>query len=145
MIKVTNRFLEEVVTAPMQSWYSEHRFPFKFMYWVGRAVDKAKSEFKHFNDARMEIIKEHAELDGKGRPKTDETRNAIVWKDQENEKEAMQEINELRDQEIELPINSINVDLDDPKFGDVSFAEMSILSPLIVAEEKSNAKHPDVK
>lgn len=113
-IILTNGEIEMLMFNPAFSQAIKKQFPFKTSYWLGRSLDKIKQLVKPFQEKVDEVLekyavkekdKETAENKPKRRPD-----GQVVWG--ENEKVAGEALKELREIEVDLGIQKIELDLD---------------------------------
>lgn len=100
MIKIKLEEIREIVPG-IGSILMDH-LPIKASYWISKLAKKMDKEFKHFEEARMILIKKYGEVDEKGELVIKD--NQYIFKDRES---FDKEFTELRATEIEIDFNPI--------------------------------------
>jgi hypothetical protein len=81
------------------SQFKEEKLPTFVSYQLAKITKKITDEFKHYNDARMEAVKQYATKDEKGEPAIKD--NEYVFSDDESKKKFFDELAVLGEQEFE--------------------------------------------
>jgi hypothetical protein len=76
--------------------------PARNSYWVGKAITKLDAHLKAYEITRTKTLKKFTELDEAGEIKTDEKTKGVIFKTPEDEKTFKKELEELRNEEIEV-------------------------------------------
>jgi ABC-type sugar transport system ATPase subunit len=127
-IIVTHAQIEAILSSQSMVSTIRKALPIKQAYWLARSLDKMRQVYKIYKESQQEIIQEHAQLDDAKKPVADE-KGLIKWKP-EHEAAAGEALKELGDIEVDLGINRIELNIDDPG-QQFSIEDMLLLLPLI--------------
>jgi len=113
-ITITNGRLEFMMSSPRFSEAVKKIFPFKISYWIGRAVDRMDQLIRDFQKSVDQVIEQYAEKEkdketGEEKPKR-RPDGQVIWG--KNGKLAADALSELREIEVDLGIDLIEIDLD---------------------------------
>lgn len=77
--------------------------PAKAAWWLARIFKAAQKQEKQYNETRLTALKKYAELTADGNPETDD-RKQVVFKNDSDKESFLKEIEELLDEEVEVPV-----------------------------------------
>lgn len=117
MVKVELERLREI-TMGLGTIIGDH-LPIKASYWISKLTRKIETEFKHFEEARLVLVKKYGDVDEKGELVIKD--NQYVFKDRVS---FDKEFAELRATEIEIDFNPIPLSM----FGDCNVTPASLLA-----------------
>ena len=111
-IKMTNRKIEEIMFNPGTAEAIKQEFPGKNSYWIARAFDRVEQLYKPYQKEVQKVVEQYAQKETiNGKEKVMRWPNKKpVWGD--NEEVAEAEIEVLKDIEVDLGIDLIDLDLD---------------------------------
>jgi hypothetical protein len=127
-IMVSHAQIEAILSSTSMVSTIRKALPIKQAYWLARSLDKMRQVYKIYKESQQEIIQEHAQLDDAKKPVADE-KGLVKWKP-EHEAAAGEALKELGDIEVDLGINRIELNIDDPG-QQFSIEDMLLLLPLI--------------
>lgn len=103
-MEITNRELLNKVQV--LSVLSNKQLPVKVSYALAKNINSINKELKIYEEEKLKIAKECSLKDESGNPKIDNNQYVLI----EDKKEVFSEqVNELLDIEIDLPIRQVNV------------------------------------
>lgn len=109
-------------------WLSSARLPAKVSYWLGRVLAAMHEAEKTANSARLSVFKEHGkEVKEEGK----EGAWTLEGCDEVTMERATQELKELAEEPLELPISEKIVL---PEHFEITAVQMQIVEPIITVE-----------
>jgi hypothetical protein len=127
-ILVSHAQIEAILSSQSMVSTIRKALPIKQAYWLARSLDKMRQVYKIYKESQQDIIQEHAQLDDAKKPIADD-KGLVKWKP-EHEAAAGEALKELGDIEVDLGINRIELNIDDPG-QQFSIEDMLLLLPLI--------------
>ncbi len=125
-----NSFLNDQPGSPLQT-LKKKEFPVKTAYWIARGLDKLTSEANAYNQERLKLLNKHSKKDKDGKPQTFSGGRAQI----EDMAAWEKDFTELQDIEIEVEL--VKIDIDDPaNTASFTMEEMEVLMPLLNIEEE---------
>ena len=124
-MKVSNGYMERVLTSESTKAILARPLPIKVSYWLAKAMEKMEQEVRVYLQKKQEIIDTYAEK-ADGETKTTPDGGVVFGL---NTEKAISEFAELQKIEVELGIDKIKIDLE--KMPDLSVQEISLIMPLL--------------
>lgn len=139
---MTKKLKLSVIVNPDFAWAISNiinaQVPAKAAYWLSKLFKKVQSHEKLYQKTRHEAMKKYTEMDGQNPDGTEKIKlnekNEAVFKSPEDKEKFVKEIEELMEQEVEVPTVHFSLFGDDTK---LETRHLILLDEVIVLPEEN--------
>lgn len=124
---------EDILSNPYLNKLLQRELPFKFNYWLNRAIKKIHQEIKDYIKAKQLLVDKYVLfVDGEAQTVLKDNMKQYQFPTKEDENAFRNEIELLRNDNIKLSnIEYLKIDEDNKLFDSLSGHELQLLMPLM--------------